>query len=257
MIAAESVESFIVTNFKKDKENAKKDAVAKLIEQIQFEMETHLKTESKLLDPLMEKYLREYDVSLGSLKTSEFDGFEPVPFDAQGAFAGGLAAAGTLGALGLWASAMGNLGGYILVAKLASVLSFAGLGVGSGSLVTLVASLGGPITLAVGIAAVLAMGVWSLTGESWESRLAKKIAKTLKEKNLLEKIETKSNAFWDNTREAFTLAATELERKFGEYLAANVRLLHDTNSRQKIEEVIAVLEDLRDFFGGIPWRSPA
>jgi hypothetical protein len=49
------------------------------------------------------------------------------------------------------------------------------------------------------------------------------------------------------TQEAFTIAATKLEEKFGEYVAANEHLLHDTNSCQKIEDVIAVLEDLRDF----------
>ena len=54
---------------------------------------------------------------------------------------------------------MGNLGGYILVAKIASVLSIAGFGIGSGSLVTLVSLIGGPVTLAVGLASVLALGI--------------------------------------------------------------------------------------------------
>ncbi len=257
-LQAESIEAFIKKHFptKNDKEDAKKDAVAKLLEDVQFRLGGFLEKESEKLKPFVEKYLNEYDVSLGSLKSAEFGGFEAIPFDAQGAFAGGLAAAGTLGALVLWASAMGNLGGYILVAKLASVLSIAGLGVGSTGLVTLVAAIGGPVTLAVGIATVLTMGIWSLFGEAWESRLAKKISKTLQEKGLLEKIQEKSDAFWDTSWTAFEHGADAIEEKFAEYLARNETLLNDKDSHKKIEAAVAALEDLRDFFGGIPWRLP-
>lgn len=256
-LQAESVERFIRKHFgKDDKEDAQKDAIAKLLEDLQSRLEKHLITESESLKPLIEKYLSEYDVSPGNLKTPEFSGFEAIPFDAQGAFAGGLAAAGTLGALGLWASAMGNLGGYILVAKLASVLSVAGLGIGSGGLITFVSAIGGPITLAVGIAAVLAAGLWKYFGEAWQSRLAKKISKTLQEKGLLEKIEEKGDAFWKSTWTAFELGADAIEEKFTQYLDANERLLNDKDSRKKLEATIATLEDLRDFFGGIPWRLP-
>jgi transcriptional regulator with XRE-family HTH domain/polyhydroxyalkanoate synthesis regulator phasin len=256
-IQTDSIDSFIRKHFKKeDKDDAGKDAVAKLLEDIQFRLGNSLEKESAKLKPLIDEYMSEYDVSLGSLKTPEFGGIEPIPFDAQGAFAGGLAAAGTLGALGLWASAMGNLGGYILVAKFASVLSIAGLGIGSSGLVSFVAAIGGPVTIAVGLAAVLAVGIWKWFGEDWQKRLAKQIGKKLQQEKLLEKIEVMGNTFWDNSWKAFELGATAIEEKFSEYLNTNEALLKDKNSHQKVEAAIAKLEDIRDFFGGIPWRLP-
>lgn len=257
LLEPKAITAFITRNFEeKEKGEAKKDAVAKLLEDLQFRLGVFLEKESDKLKPLIEKYLSQYDVVVGSLKGPELGGFEAIPFDFQGAFAGGLAAAGTLGALGLWASTMGNLGGYILVAKLASVLSIVGLGVGSTSLVTFVAAIGGPVTLAIGIAAVLTLGSWNLFGEDWKSRLAKKISKTLRDKKLLERIEERGDAFWESTWKAFELGAEALETKFAEYLTRNTELLEGEDSQAKIEAAIAALEDLRDFFGGIPWRLP-
>jgi uncharacterized small protein (DUF1192 family) len=257
MLAPASVETFIRKNFDKSKDDAKTDAIPKLLEMVQSRLEDFLKKESEKLVPLVEKYLQKYEVTLDSLKEPQFGGFEAIPFDAQGAFAGGLAAAGTLGALGIWASAMGNLGGYILVAKLASVMSIVGFGVGSGSLVTFVAAIGGPVTLAVGLASVLALGIWSLFGEDWKARLAKKIAKILHDKGLINKVRERADSFWDTSWLAFEAGADAIEEKFAEYLKKNEDLLKDKNSQKKIEAAIATLEDLRDFFGGIPWRASA
>jgi hypothetical protein len=256
-LSPDQIEAFIRRHFDKNRDDAKKDAIPKILEDVQARLETFVKAESEKLVPLVEKYLQKYQVTLDSLNGPEFGGFEAIPFDAQGAFAGGLAAAGTLGALGLWASAMGNLGGYILVAKLASVLSMVGLGIGSSSLVTFVSMIGGPVTLAVGIAAVFTLGIWSLFGESWQSRLAKKIAKTLKEQNFADKVHEASGAWWTTSWIAFERGADAIENGFTEYLAKNEALLNDKDSRQKLEAVIASLEDLRDFFGGIPWRPSA
>jgi hypothetical protein len=153
---------------------------------------------------------------------------------------------------------MGNLGGYILVAKLASVLSAVGLSVGSSAAVSFVAAIGGPVTLAIGLASILALGFWALFGEDWQTRLAKKIAKTLQDKNFLPTTESGVDKFWDQTLLAFQAGADEIERKFGEYVETNSQLLRDEeqNSRAKIEATILKMEELKDFFGGIPWRSP-
>jgi hypothetical protein len=151
---------------------------------------------------------------------------------------------------------MGNLGGYILVEKLASVLSAVGLSVGSASLVSLVSALGGPVTLAVGFAALLTLGAWMLLGESWQSRLAKKIEKLLRENGFLGKVEQAINSFWDQTWDAFEAGAREVEKKFNQYISVNDQLLNDeqSGSKEKIEATIRELENLRDFFAGIPWR---
>jgi hypothetical protein len=131
-----------------------------------------------------------------------------------------------------------------------------GLGVGSTAAVSFVAALGGPITLAVGLASLLALGIWALFGESWQSRLSKKISKTLQDKKFIEKTEQGANTFWDQTLASFETGAVETKRKFEEYLKVNEELVREDgeNSRLKIEATLSVLEGLKDFFGGIPWR---
>ena len=258
MVTSAAIEVFIRQHFPK-KDEAKKDALAKLLEDAQARVDDVLHSESEKVKPILDEFFKEYDVSLGSFKSTEFDDSFTIPFDTHGAFIGGLAGLGTLGALGVWASAMGNLGGYILVAKIASVLSAVGLSVGSTSLVTLVAAIGGPVTLAIGLASLLTLGVWALLGESWQSRLAKKLAKLLAEKEFLKKAENGVNSFWDQTWQAFEAGSNEVERRFGQYLLTNQQLLSDEEegSREKIEATLKILEDLKDFFAGIPWRSPA
>jgi transcriptional regulator with XRE-family HTH domain len=256
MVTSTSVEAFIRKQFPK-KDEAKRDAIAKLLEDAQSRVDEFLKAESEKLKPILEGFFKEYDVTLAGFESAEYGDSSSIPFDAQGAFVGGLAGIGTLGALGIWASAVGNLGGYILVAKLASVLSAVGLGVGSTSLVTFVAAIGGPVTLAIGLASLLTLGIWALLGESWQSRLAKKISKVLADKEFLKRVEQGVNSFWEQTWRAFEAGANEIEKKFGQYLLTNEQLLSDEEegSKEKIEATIRVLEDLKDFFAGIPWRS--
>lgn len=257
MTTTSSIESFIIKEFPK-KDEAKKDAFAKLLEDAQSTLEKFLEGESKKLTAVIDDFLKEYEDTLGQFASPEFGSFA-IPFDTVAAFAGGLAGLGTLGALGIWASMMGNLGGYILVAKLASVLSAVGLGVSSVGLVTFVAAIGGPVTLAIGLASLLTLGVWALLSDSWQRRLAKKFAKTLDEQGFLKKYEEGVNAFWDQTWSAFEAGADGIDKKFGQYLSTNEQLVNDAKggSKEKIEKTIETLEELRDFFAGIPWRSPA
>lgn len=252
-----SIEAFIKAQ-RWNKEEAKKFAVAKLLEDVQFRLERFLEGESKKLHAIVDEFLKEYSDALAEFDSPELGSFG-IPFDAAAAFAGGLAGVGTLGALGLWASMMGNLGGYILVAKLASVLSAVGLGIGSASLVSFVAAIGGPVTLAIGLASIITLGVWALLGDSWQRRLAKKIAKTLEENASLKKYEEGVAAFWEQTWHAFEAGADGMNAKFDQYLVANEQLIDGAKggSREKIEATIRSLEELRDFFAGIPWRSPA
>lgn len=256
LTAATSIEVFIRKEFPK-KDEAKKDAVAKLLEDAQSKLERFLEGESKKLNAVIDDFFKEYNDILVQFESPELGSFA-IPFDAVAAFAGGLAGIGTLGALGIWASMMGNLGGYILVAKLASVLSVVGLGVGSSALVTFVAAIGGPVTLAIGLASLITISVWGLFADSWQQRLAKKIAKTLGENNFLGRYEQGVNAFWEQTWTAFEAGADEIEKRFGDYLSTNEQLVDDEKGgcKEKIEATIRILEELRDFFAGVPWRSP-
>ncbi len=256
-VSAEFIEGFIVDNFT-HKGEAQKGALTKLLADSQSKLEDFLKAQSQELNSVIEDFLREYNDLVWHFESAELGSFS-IPFDTVEAFLSGLAGLGTLGALGFWASTVGNLGGYILVAKLASVLSAVGLGVSSVGLVSFVAATGGPVVWGIGLAIMTAWGVWSLLGTFWQRKLAKKITKKLEENQFLKKCEEIVNTFWEQTWKAFEAGADAIEKKFDQYLLANEQLIDDAKggSREKIEVTIKSLEELRDFFAGIPWRSPA
>ncbi|MFM6395585.1 MAG: DNA-binding protein, partial [Planktothrix sp.] len=100
-----------------------------------------------------------------------------IPFDTKGAFLGGIAGLGAYGALAAWAASLGNLGGYILVAKLVSLLSALGISIGGGTaaVISFVATIGGPLTLGIALSVALASLIFGLFGEAWQSCFAKRL----------------------------------------------------------------------------------
>ena len=180
-----------------------------------------------------------------------------IPFNAQGVFLGALAAAGTAGALATWAAvatAGSNLGAYLLIPSVVSFLSGLGISVGgTASAISLVAALGGPVTIMIGLAALAALAAYALFGSSWQSRLAKKICEALKEQRFLETLTEHSEKYWDDTRHGFQKGMAVTEAAFQDSLSNLRRLLNATN-REEMVAIIAQVEATRDFFGGIPWR---
>lgn len=258
-LTAESIEAFVTKNFTNQKE-AKEYAVVRLLESVQHQLDSHIRECAERIKPIVDDYVAEYEAASVRLPGADLSGPLKIPFDARGAFLGGLAGISALGALGVWAATLGNLGGYIIVAKLVSLLSAIGISVGGTAAATsLVAALGGPVTLAIGLGALLALGAWALFGDSWQRRLAKKIAKTLEEKKMMEKLSAATEKYWTDTRAAFESGAEEVERKYKDYLRSMRELVGDnaTASRERIESLLHHMEELRDFFGAIPWRSGA
>ncbi len=255
MITPTAIEAFIRKEFDRARDDAKKDALPKLLELAQGKLETFLKKEARTLLPYFEKYMREYELVSEGVGAFSIDGQISIPFNAQGAFAGGLAASGMVGVLAVWSSLVGNLGGYILVAKLASVMTAVGVGVGSGALVTFVAAIGGPVTLTIGLAAALALGIWSLFGDDWQTRLAKKLSKSLEEQDYIKLMRENTAKYWDDALLGFEIGASSVESSFDTYLEKNEQLVRDRESKQRIEQAIVKLEELGDFFDGIPWRE--
>lgn len=141
-------------------------------------------------------------------------------FNAERAFASGLTGAATLGGLAIWASSMGNLGGYILVAKGVSLLSGLGISVAGGTAgaVSAVAALGGPVVLGVALAAITMMGVFAAFSGSWKKRVANKIIQTYQEQNARSKYNISIDQFWDDTEAAFKTAADNLEKQWVKYV---------------------------------------
>ncbi|WP_041226128.1 dynamin family protein [Crinalium epipsammum] len=121
----------IIRNKYTDKKEAKEYLAGYLVEKLQNETENIIKTNSEKLKPEIEAFLDSYQEAL--LKLPNLDISIEIPFDAKGAFLSGLAGLGSFGALATWAAALGNLGGYILVAKFVSLLSALGISFGFSS----------------------------------------------------------------------------------------------------------------------------
>ena len=162
-----------------------------------------------------------------------------------------------MGALGAWAATLGNLGGYVIVAKTVSALSTVGISFAGGTAgaATLVAALGGPITLALGMAvAVGAFFSW-LFGESWERRLAKKIKDVYKKKDVLSKNEDIINAFWQETQTAFKKGANSLDKQHKNHIKDLKDAFGGSQKDLKaLEKKLESYEEIKSFFVAIPWR---
>ncbi len=244
-----SIQDLIERNFD-DKKGAKDRAPAMVVERIELEIEQKI---SNLNDTLVEEvneYLELYeDLSI------EVDGSQNgevgVPFDAQGAFAGGLAGAAAAGGLAAWAAQVGPLGGYILAAQGYGALAALGLGVGGGAAGAMawVAAMGGPVTLGTAIATIVGLGTWRLLSETWEQRLARKIASYLEDEGLKQDFLDMNEKYWNQTRDAFEKGANAVNEEFESYLEQLEELSADEKEARQLAEQF---DEARDFFRGIP-----
>lgn len=254
-INAELVED-IIKNRYDDKKKATELAPTLIVERLQQRLGQKMKEKSERLSSEVDAFLSGYDISINESDVLK-DSWD---FNAKGAFAGALAGLGTFGALATWASVVAagsNLGGYILAAKIVSALSALGISVGGTATVASVMSiLGGPITIAAGIAVMTATIAASIFGDSWQKKLAKKMCKGMRENNIEEKITQNFNNFWDNTEKAFKHAAKETEEDFQRKLASLQEIAFNTNV-DVLKQHLGAATELKDFFAGIPWRRIA
>jgi transcriptional regulator with XRE-family HTH domain len=255
ILTVDAVEG-IIRNQYDNKKEAKEGISGYLIEKIQRDLGQTIKLNSDKLTPAIEDFLGSYQEAL--LKLPNFDISMEIPFDTKGAFLGGLAGLGSIGALSVWAAALGNLGGYILVAKLVSLLSALGISIGGGTaaVIAFVAAIGGPIVLGIGIAAALASLAWSLFGESWQKRLAKQTVKYFQEQNIIDKFTDGIDEFWQDTTKGFSQGADAVEKDWQRYLDHLREITSpEMDSKERIEEIIKILEEFQNFFKQIPWLS--
>jgi transcriptional regulator with XRE-family HTH domain len=255
ILTVDAVEE-IIRNQYDDKKEAKEGISGYLIGKIQHELEKTIKLNSDKLTPAIEDFLGSYQEAL--LKLPNFDISMEIPFDTKGAFLGGLAGLGSYGALAVWAASLGNLGGYILVAKLVSLLSALGISIGGGTaaVIAFIATIGGPIVLGIGIAAALASLAWSLFGESWQKRLAKETVKYFQEQNINDKFANGIDEFWKDTTKGFNQGADAVEKSWQQYIDHLREITSpEMDSKERIEKIIKILEELQNFFKQIPWVS--
>lgn len=254
LLTVDSIEAIIRSKYE-DKKEAKDGISGYLIEKLQYELQGKVKLNSDKLIPAIEDFLGSYQEAL--LKVPNFDMSMEIPFDAKGSFLGGLAGLSSIGALSAWAATLGNLGGYILVAQLVSLLSALGISLGgTAAVISFIAAIGGPIVLGIGIAAAIAFAVWSLFGESWQIRLAKETVKYFQEQSVIDKFTDGISEFWQDTTKSFEQGADAVEADWNSNIEHLSEITSPTmESKERIEELIKILEAGKDFFAGIPWSN--
>ena len=206
---------------------------------------------------IIEKFLEDYEAQMGKFSEAASGEEISVPFDTRAVFLGGVAGLGTLGALGAWAATLGNLGGYIIVSKVAAALGLSSLtAAGAAGPTALVAALGGTAVLTAGLAIAVGIAVWRLFAGNWRYRLAKKMREAFEEQRVLPKLSDPVSSFWDETMTAFQKGAESLDeahKKGMEELRAACG--GSQKNLQLLESRLQRCEELKSFFAAIPWRS--
>lgn len=134
-------------------------------------------------------------------------------------------------------------------------LSSIGISFGSSSAVMgVIATMGGPVTLAIAAGVAAGFLAFSLFGDSWQTKLAKKISAALAENKAQSKIQEGVAKFWRDTKNAFIRAVEKTETDYQARLTTLRTLAFDTQ-RETLEKAIAEAKEVRNFFAGMPWRA--
>ena len=240
-----------------NKRDAQKLAAVYVLEEIQSKT---ARFRQGLVDDtrdIIEQFFEDYDAHM-----EKFSGVVPgegwrTPFDAKAVFLGGVAGLGTLGAIGAWAATLGNLGGYIVVSKIAAALGLSSLtAAGAAGPTAVVSVLGGPVILTLGLAIVTGLAVWRLFAGNWRYRLAKKIREVFGKERVLPQLEGVVGGFWDTTVTAFQKGADSLDEAHKKYLEELRAAFGGSQENLRILELrLQRCEELKSFFAAIPWRS--
>jgi transcriptional regulator with XRE-family HTH domain len=177
-----------------------------------------------------------------------------IPFNAKRAFASGLAGVAAFGGLAFWASTLGNLGAYILVAKGVSILSALGISIagGTATVISAVAAIGGPVVLGIALAVLAALTVFVILSGGWQRDIAKKMVKEYDKQKALQKYRDVIERFWlTDTIAAFNTSADAMEQAWQDEIA-NKKALIDNYDLEDIKRRIAAAEDFKRFLSNIP-----
>lgn len=207
---------------------------------IQSKCEAIIKSKSKTLSTMTQDYITAYSESIS--KPFEKNSIS-VDFDAGWAFASALSKIGMIGGFGTF-----------LASTISGVLLFTGVGISLGSSIiagALTSSIFGPIGIALGLLVAGGLGLVKLFGGGWEKSVAKKIVAAFDENDFNGKFRNGINDFWDQTETAFDQAAARLDEDWNTYVS-NLRSTVSSYDIEEIQHKIAVLNNLQDFFDGIP-----
>ena len=248
-----SVDHIVDTIDKKDLKNKKEDRnilLAHIASALKTELESVVEKKSEELKKIIDDYISEFQASAMNAKIGSL-GIN-FTFNAKTAFASGLAGLATFGGLAFWASTLGNLGAYILVAKGVSILAALGISTGgTAAVISGIAAIGGPITLAIALSVLATATIFSIFSGVWKKSLAKQIVKAYDKENALEKYKQILNKFWDDTQIAFDAAADNMEKEWQEKVA-NLRGLINNYDVDDLLRRIKAAGEMKGFFTDIP-----
>ena len=207
-----------ITNKKASKEEFLVYVSSKLDEALK----NSITVESKLFCAKLDEYTDDCQqlldkvnvLSNGEYKTACID-----MYSTKRTFIAGASGVATFGALAIWASTLGNLGGYIIVSKAVSLLAAMGIHIGGAAVGTsMVAALGGPVVWGIGLAAVLGFTIFALLGGGWRKQFAKTICNEMNKQNALADFKKANETHWDDTIKAFNAGADKIEQSWNEQL---------------------------------------
>ena len=251
----ENLEAMIKRRYT-NKNDAQKLAAVYVLEEIQSKTARFRQGLVDDIRDIIEKFLEDYDAHMAKFSGATSGGVLSVPFDTKAVFLGGVAGLGTLGALGAWAATVGNLGGYIIVSKVAAALGLSSTAAGAAGSTAAVAALGGPVVFGVALALAVGIAVWRLFAGNWRYRLAKKIREAFNQKGVLPKLNDMVRRFWDETMTAFQKGAKSLDEAHKKHME-ELRAACEGSQKnlQRLESSLQRCEELKSFFAAIPWRS--
>ncbi|MFL2098297.1 dynamin family protein [Marinilactibacillus psychrotolerans] len=129
--------------------------------------------------------------------------------------AGGVAG----GALMVYMSTLGNLGGYILVTQIVGFLSSIGISVGGGAVATtFIAAIGGPVVLAIGLAVLSATTVFAVTGLGWKKSFAKQLVRGYEKKDAITQINDGISDYWKATQDSMVESGEKMKEDYDEII---------------------------------------
>ena len=210
-----------------------------------------MQNKTELLNEKINAYITAYQKSIDESSIPGISISIP-PFNVTRAFASGLAGLATFGALAFWASTLGNLGAYILIAKGVSLLSALGISVGgTAAAASAIAAIGGPIVLGIALAIIAAISVFAIFSGGWEKSIAKKIVAEYDKNNCLLKFKDVIDGYWKDTEIAFNASADKLESDWKKYVNDLSGLVNNYDI-EEIQRKIETAKDLKSFFENIP-----
>lgn len=208
LVNSEKIISLITERNIKNRKASKEEFVAYFSSLLDTEFSEANRLESNRINQILEeaycKNCEKVFANFSSISSKTSQNSYITTYNVKRTFIAGLSGAASFGALAVWASACGNLGGYIIVAKIVGILSALGIHIGgTAAAIGTVSALGGPVTWGIGIAAILSLSVFALIGAGWKKALAKNICAEINTQNVIQDFKEENHRFWKDTEDAF------------------------------------------------------